>query len=328
MTETAKTDNATRNVVILLFEGVQALDVVGPTDVFAQAEKRSPGSYCLHFLSASSNVRTSSGLVLKAENFNKVSIPSLHTLLIPGGDAFAITSALQNRAFMAWLRLATSDTDRIASICSGAFFLARLGLLDDRRATTHWMALESLSSSAPSANISPDAMFTEDGKIWTSAGIAAGMDLALALVRRDLGADIALSVARDLVIPVTRSTGQLAYAEPKIWANQTSNDLDGLIDYLSKNIANDISVDNMAHAVGLTTRTFHRRCKQVYQITPAEILLNARLEKVRVSLLNSNAPLKEIAARTGYSSEAALSRAFKRQFSISPGAFRAGFSAP
>ena len=328
MSQTARSKTPARSVVILLFDGVQALDVTGPVDVLAQAELREPGSYSQRFVAAKPEIKTSSGLLLKADALASMDVSSIHTLLVPGGDAVAVASALRDAPMMRWLGSAVRAADRVASVCSGAFFLAQLGVLNNRRATTHWMGLELLSSSAPTAAVDADAMYTEDGHIWTSAGIAAGMDLALALVRRDLGPDAALAVARDLIIPVARTTGQLAYAEPMRWANQPANDLDSVLAYVAANIDKRLSVEDMAGAVGMSVRSFHRRCKQVYRITPAELLHRARLEKARVALLNSNAPLKEIAARVGYSSETALSHAFKRRFCMSPTDFRAGFSQP
>ena len=328
MLEMANGDSRARSVAIVLFDDVQSLDVCGPLDVFAQAERLLPGSYQIACVGVAPSVRTAAGLVLHAGDVADVDLARLHTLVVPGGEAPAIGGALQNRPLMDWIGRASARAPRVASVCSGAFVLASLGLLRGRRATTHWRGLHHLAVSDPTIRVDHDAIYTEDGRIWTSAGIMSGVDLALALVRRDLGVDAALSVCRDLVFPMARPSGQSAFAAPVRPAEDAAGDLDGLMAFVSANFSRPISVSDMAEAVGLTPRTFRRRCQARFNMTPAQLVQHARLEHARVLLLNSKAPLKEIAARLGYSSEAALSHAFKRRFNISPSAFRNGFTAP
>lgn len=316
-----------RSVAVLLFDGIQTLDVTGPLDVFAQAEQRRSGSYALTCVGSQKVIKTSSGLEVIAHSFSTLNLNDLDTLVIPGGDAQALAGVLKDDETIAWLKTASRKARRIASVCTGAFILSSLGLLKNKRATTHWQGLDRISALDRTTKVDRDALYTEDGKVWTSAGIAAGMDLALALVRRDLGADVALEVCRDLVIPLARSTGQSAYTEPQTWHDQKAGDLEGLKSFVEKNLTKPLTVEIISETVGLSARTFHRRCVARFNMTPARFVQEVRLERARTLLLNSKAPLKELAARVGFSDEASLSHAFKKRFQVSPAAFRAGFLA-
>ena len=328
MSELANRPVSARSVAFLLFDGVQTLDVCGPLDVFAQAEKLRPGSYHLNCVGLGGSIRTSAGLTVEAADARDVDLQRLDTIVVPGGGASAIGQAMQNQPLMHWVGEAAACAQRVAGVCTGAFLLAALGLLRGRRATTHWRGLHHLTASDPTIRVDHDAIFIEDGRIWTSAGVTSGIDLALALVRRDLGADTALGVCRDLVVPMARASGQSAFAEPMSQPDDAGADLDGLMAFVSANFARPISVPDMAEAVGLSPRTFRRRCQARFNMTPTELVQRARMEHARALLLNSKAPLKEIAAKLGYANEAALSHAFKRCFNISPSSFRKGFTAP
>src|SRR5438552_2142142 len=203
-----------RDVVFLLFDGVQLLDVAGAAEVFALAGAHSgKGGYRITFVAVDGSLSSTAGLGLTARPL-KAAPRGIHTLIVPGGPADPLTRVLSDARTMAWLRRPALLARRVASICSGAFLLGSIGLLDGRRATTHWRAVDRLRREFPRVNVDREALFVQDGAVWTSAGVTTGIDLALALVARDLGPEVALAVARDLVLHLVRPGGQSQFSAP------------------------------------------------------------------------------------------------------------------
>lgn len=313
-----------KRLLFVGFEGLQMLDLVGPADVFSIANIRAKGSYEIVYVGTSTNVTANNGVTLQLDALPKVK-PS-DTIIIPGGQARAIFKAIADDALLAWLEKATTKAHRVASICSGAFVLAHLGLLDDRRAVTHWSAVDQLAKYAPDVHVEKDAIFIEDGKVWTSAGVTTGIDLALAMVRKDLGETIALQVARDIVVQVIRPGNQSQYSAPLSLQKHAGPNLGRLLPWLESRISQPTTVEDMAREMGLSERQFHRQCLLQFGRTPAKLALELRLDHARNFLQDKSTSIAAIAAMCGFSDSAAFSKAFKKQFAVSPAIFRRHWS--
>ncbi len=244
-----------RLVVIVLYENVQLLDVAGPADVFVQANRRAGGeAYEVMFVAAKATVHAAGGLRMTAAPCTSMRRP-VHTLIVPGGPTKPLSSAMGDAQLMRWLARAADTAVRLVSICSGAFLLGSLGLLDGRRATTHWMALDAFAARFPGVIVEREALFVEDGRIWTSAGVMSGIDLALALVTRDLGAGVALQVARDLVVHLVRPGGQSQFTGPLSLQSRAGPDLGRLVPWLDEHLDGNITVAARCYRRGPTRRT-------------------------------------------------------------------------
>lgn len=313
-------------VAIILYDNVQLLDVVGPADVFEQANRRAAGgAYDVRFVSVKNAVRCFGGLRLTATPCASLRHP-VHTLIVPGGPVKPLAEALVDKQLLKWIARKAETAARVVSICSGAFLLGALGLLDGRRATTHWSALDALAKRFQRANVEREALFVEDGRIWTSAGVASGIDLALALVARDLGSRAALQVARDLVLHLVRPGGQSQFTGPLSLQSRAGPDLTRLVPWLDQHLERAVSVADMAEAMGMSERSFHRRCLTAFNLAPGKLLSELRLERARALLCNEGGSVQAVAAQCGFHDTAAFSTAFLRRFGASPTAFRRAFA--
>lgn len=322
MTETAKP----RLIVVLLYDDVQLLDFAGPADVFAQANLRAGGrAYELLFVAVGGEVRGSGGLSMVASPVTAIDRP-IHTLLIPGGPVKPVAKALQDAELLAWISRAARGASRVVSICSGAFLLGAVGLLDGRRATTHWMGLDEFAKRFPKVLVERDALFVRDGQIWSSAGVASGIDLALAIVASDLTPAIALQVARDLVLHLVRPGGQSQFTGPLSLQTKAGPDLVRLVPWLEQHLHQSITVAGMADAMGMSERSFHRRCLKDFAMAPARLLAELRLERARTLLSDDTVAVKNVAALTGFADPAAFSTAFLRRFGATPTSYRHAFA--
>ncbi len=310
-----------RRIIVVGFEGVQLLDLAGPSDVFSVANVFAPNSYELVFVGTRSDVTATSGLNLRLQDLPRVAMTD--TILVPGGPAKGVRAAMADQVLMKWLQRSADKAERVASVCSGAFFLAELGLLDGKRAVTHWSATKQLARQVSTTRVEEEAIFVEDGKVWTSAGVTTGIDMALALVARDLGDAVALRVARSLVVHLMRSGNQSQFSEPLSLQLTAGPDLGKLIPWLESRIDQPTSVLDMAAEVGLSERQFHRKCVAQFSLTPAKLLLELRLDRARHLLRDPDIRISTLYAQCGFESAAALSKAFKKQFAVSPKAYRA-----
>ncbi len=310
------------NIVVVAFEQAQVLDITGPMEVFAEANIFTDFTpYQVDCVSMSEMpVRMSNGLTLDVPTFKEFDEP-IDTLLIPGG---AEVLAL-DEVCIAWLLEKTACARRVASVCTGAFMLAKMGLLDGKRATTHWQGCERLKQLAPTALVEPDAIFTRDGNLYTSAGVTAGIDLALHLVEEDLGRTVALQIARHLVLYLRRPGGQSQFSAPLLAQANSGSRFGALVDYITTNPHANLSVEALSAKASMSVRNFSRAFKDETGITPAKFVANVRLEAVCTYLTQTRLPIKQIAAKAGYRSVDVLTRTFRDQFEITPHAYRQRF---
>ena len=317
-----------RHVVIPLYPGVELLDVAGPAEVFTVANYEVGHEiYRVHYLclEPKRSVRSSSGLEVRGKTWR--SIPkAIDTLLVPGAEMAPLLASLSNEKLLRTIDRLVARSNRRTSVCSGAFFFGELGLLDGRRVTTHWDGAAELARRYPSAQVHQDSLYQRDGDLWTSAGVLSGVDMTLALVRKDLGADVALRVARRLVVFLIRDGGQPQFSAPMNLQSRASGlDLAELISWLEAHLSEPVTVADMADRLAVSVRTLHRRCLESFGITPARLLSELRLEHARSRLHTPHVPVKRIAHECGFASQPALSKAFTQRFGVAPSRYRENF---
>jgi transcriptional regulator GlxA family with amidase domain len=328
-----------RLVVVLAFEGVQLLDVAGPVQTFASANEMVCGTrgapshgapYHIVVVSRRGGaVRSSSGLPVVTQPIAKaVGNRRIDTLILPGGAG--VHDAAANKKIVDWIRRQVSTSRRIASVCTGAFLLAEAGVLSGRRATTHWKFCARLQQQYPDLQVDPDPIYLHNDRIWTSAGITAGIDLSLALVQEDFGRKLAMQVARHLVVFLNRPGGQSQFsaaleAQAAAADGNAPNAFAPLHDWIAENVAGDLRVERLAEQAGMSPRTFARIYAAKMGVTPARMVERIRVEAVRRSLEETKLPIKQIAASCGFGQEERLRRAFARQVGTTPVEYRQRF---
>jgi transcriptional regulator GlxA family with amidase domain len=318
-----------RCVAIVAFPGVTLLDISGPAQVFAelQAIELAGAGYSLSYLSTSGGlVPTDVGMMVDTAPISSVRPSQVDTLLIPGGPG--IWALRQDAVLMKWISEVLPKARRVASVCLGAFVLAWTGALDGRRAATHWRYCPRLADGFPKIRVEPNAIFVKDGRVWTSAGVSAGIDLALAMIEEDFGHTIALDIARRLVVFLKRPGGQSQFST--ILAAQAS-DVEGrfsaLHAWIIENIAGDLKVETLAEKAGMTARTFARAYTSRTGMTPASGVEALRVETARLLLESSEIRgVVEVARRAGFGDDERMRRAFIRHLGISPSEYRSRFS--
>jgi transcriptional regulator GlxA family with amidase domain len=317
-----------RNIEVLAYPGVQLLDVTGPLQVFASANEmiaQAGGQppYILKVVAqGGANVIASAGVGIATHPLPRTAT-DVDTLMIAGGPG--VEAAVANAGVLNWIRKRAEKARRTASVCTGAFLLAAAGTLDERRAVTHWSYCADLARRYPKIRVEPDPIFVRDGAIWTSAGVTAGIDLALALVEEDLGRDVALAVARYLVVFLKRPGGQAQFSAAL--SLQTAEDKFGALhDWIAAHLAHDISLPVLAEQAGMSERSFSRHYTEATGMTPARAVERLRVEAARQMLSESRLPIKRISQRCGFGSEETMRRSFLRVLSASPQDYRARFS--
>ncbi|MEU7427613.1 GlxA family transcriptional regulator [Streptomyces sp. NPDC040750] len=312
---------AKRTVLIALFDGVQSLDVTGPLEVFAGAERHTPGSYRIRTASpAGRPVRTTSGLNLVPDgSLDDAAVP--HTLVVPGGEG---TRGHAPR-LVDWLRVHGPRARRLVAVCTGAVLLARAGLLDGRRATTHWAHCEELARDHPAVRVDPDPIFVRDGTVATSAGVTAGIDLALALVEEDLGRDTALTVARHLVVFLRRPGNQAQFSAQLAAQTARRAPLRDVQQWITEHPEADLGVEALAARAALSPRHFTRAFQAETGTTPGRYVDRVRLEHARRLLEDTADGVEEISRASGYGTPEAMRRAFVRALGAAPAEYRRRF---
>lgn len=314
-----------RVVALIGYDGVQSLDLTGPMEVFAIAN-RAGGAPAYKVLIASldgGEIISNSGLRI-AGALSLSELPEeLDTILVAGGETDQ--GAIAEGGLGAWLRERVPRTRRMGSVCDGALVLAAAGLLDGRRATTHWRACDLLAARWPAVRVEPDAIFVADPPFYTSAGVTAGMDLCLSFVEADLGAQVALDVARRLVLFMRRPGGQSQYSAGLKVQPTAPPRLATLISELTADPTGDRSLPSLAAQVGMSERTFSRRFHEYAGVTPAAFVELARIDRAKALLEQSDWPLARIAERSGFGSLDALHRAFRKRLGATPSDYRARF---
>jgi transcriptional regulator GlxA family with amidase domain len=316
---------------MLAFPDAQILDVTGPLEVFAIASRllaerasADPG-YAVEIVAAEAGpVRMSSGLEIVASRALRDVRGRLDTLLVAGGEG--VRRATRDAATLAWIGRTAARSRRVASVCSGAFLLAAAGLLDGRRATTHWRSCEALARHFPAVRVEPDRIYVRDGSVSTSAGVTAGMDLALALVEEDLGGALARDVARMMVIFLRRPGGQSQFSAQLESPLAERPSLRDLQSWIHEHPDADLGVEALSHRMAMSPRHFARVFARELGATPARYVERARVEAARTWLEGSEAGLEEVAAACGFGSAETLRRAFQRQLGVPPSAYRDGFA--
>jgi len=320
--------NRSRVVEVLAYPSVKLLDVTGPIQVFASAntlmaQAGQPVPYAIRVVAqGGERIEASGGVELAAHPLSPVDA-DLDTLVIAGGEGVA--AAATKTQLLDWLRERAKHARRTASVCTGAFLLAASGMLDGRRAVTHWAFCAELARRFPAVRVEPDPIFVQDGAVWTSAGVTAGIDLALALVEEDLGRAAALAVARYLVVFLKRPGGQAQFSE--FLSLQAAEDrFAALHDWISNHLADDLSLPVLAVQAGMSERSFSRHYAESTGLTPARAVERLRVEGARHLLSETRLPVKRISRRCGFGSEETMRRSFLRLLDTTPQDYRARFT--
>jgi transcriptional regulator GlxA family with amidase domain len=316
-----------RRIVIAVFPDVQALDVTGPSEVFSLAHRAAKGgAYEIELVASSgSPLRTSSGLQLVPDRALESCRGAIDTLVVAGG--LGVRDAARDAQLIGWLKPAARRSRRVASVCTGAFVLARAGLLDGRRATTHWAACQALRRNYPKIDVDPDPIFVRDGNVYTSAGVTAGIDLALALVEEDLGREPALDVARSLVLFIRRPGGQAQFSSGLAVQAAAQPGIREIQNWITDHLEADLSVPALAQRAFMSPRNFARVFSREVGMTPAAYVEALRIERARALLETTGMQLEEIAHRCGFGTVETIRRAFGRRLRVSPSDYRARFAA-
>lgn len=315
--------NRKRQVLFFLYDGFEVLDMSGPASVFAAAGRAlGAEAYQCRFTSAGGGVvRGNTGLCVETENIKRMRVNKSDILMTAGADRGCIERALSDEKLIESLRRAWPKAGRVASVCSGSFLLAEAGALDGFKATTHWEGRRIMAKLYPEISVEDDALYIVDGDRWTSAGVTAGIDMALAMVSHDHGSAVMREVAKRLVVYAHRPGNQSQFS-PLIEA-QTSGgrEFSDLIAWMDANAHDGITVPDLAARANMSERTFHRKFASAVGETPARFLESLRLEKAKEAL-EAGAPAKEAAARAGFRSVGGFRAAFENKFGVTPATYR------
>jgi transcriptional regulator GlxA family with amidase domain len=307
-----------QRVVIVVFDRLQSLDAVGPFEVLRLA------GYHVELASPTGEaVRSENGLVIGVDRSLRSVRGPLDTLLVAGGH---IEGAMHDPVIQHALRRLAPQSRRIASVCSGAFVLAEAGLLDGRRATTHWGGCDYMAHAYPSITVDPDPIFVRDGNVWTSAGVTAGMDLALALVEEDQGREAALAIARGLVMYVQRPGGQAQFSAALRSQRAERQPLREVQTWVAEHLDDDLSVERLAGRAAMSPRHFARAFAAETGVTPARYVEDLRVEAARRLLESTSRPVQDIATTCGFGTGETMRRAFLRTVRVPPSEYRRRFN--
>ena len=305
-----------RQLGLIVFPDFQLLDAAGPISTFEIAERYAPGSYGLTLLSREGGlVRSSAGIALDTTAL--ADAPPLDTLLVSGGDGIKAPATCP--ATLAFVQAAARATRRVGSVCSGTYVLAAAGLLDGKRATTHWSRSRDFQRRHPAVRLEPDRIFVQDGPLWSSAGITAGIDMALAMVGADLGEPLARRVAQQLVVYHRRPGGQSQFSA---LLDLEGGRFDALLAWARENLALPLNVEQLADRAAMSPRNFARLFTQETGTTPAKAIERLRVEAARALLDSQPLQVEDVALETGFGDPERMRRAFVRAFGQPPQALR------
>lgn len=311
------------HVVILAFDGVQILDVTGPAAVFGAAAEAVPGAYRVTVAARRRAVASGCGVGLAATPVRSIDPAEVDLLLVAGGDTTGLRTTVRDRVLRDWTNRVVARAPRFGSVCSGAFVLAAWGHLDGRRVATHWRGTAELAARYPAITVDADALYVEDGPVWTSAGITTGIDMALAIVARDHGEALATDIARRLVLHARRAGHQSQFSTLlAAQGNAAEGGYSDLLGWIADNLDQPLDVESLAARAGQSLRSFHRRFTAATGKPPAAHVAALRLDRAR-SLVDAGTPLKRVATTCGFGTPARLSAAFQRSFGVTPAAYRA-----
>src|SRR5215510_4370607 len=320
-----------RRVIFVAYEGVSLLDLAGPLEAFIVANRfgpearESPPYQCSVASIRGGAVRTADGLTLGTESVAGLKGKMIDTLIVPG--ACAVDDVTSDKALIRWVRNKAAACRRVCSVCVGSFLLAAAQLLDRRRATTHWMHCSLLSERHPAVWVERDAIFIRDGRIWTSAGVTTGIDMALALIEEDFGHELAMYVARILVVYLKRSGGQSQYSALRSAQTRSVDDaFEKLELWIAEHLTRDLSVEALARRVHMSPRNFARVYVAKRGRTPAKTVEAIRVDAARRLLVQPGSRVKSVAQRCGFNNEEHMRTAFIRSIGIPPREYRGRFT--
>lgn len=314
-------------MAFLVYPGFELLDATGPASVFAQANRAcrrrgEPPFYEVEMVSPDGGlVASSSGVAIETRALSGLAPAKVDTLLIAGAEVDSLRAVIADPAVRRWTPRCARTALRFGSVCSGAFVLAALGLLDGKRVATHWDACAPLARAYPSTMVDPDSLYVVDGKVWTSAGVTTGIDMALAMVRHDLDAATASEVAKQLVLYAQRPGHQSQFSPLLRAQARADSPFAELMSWMQANLDRRLDVPSLAARAGLSERSFHRKFLAATGQTPARFVETLRLDAARM-LLSQGLSLKAIAAQVGLAPTARLTEAFERRFGVTPRLFR------
>jgi transcriptional regulator GlxA family with amidase domain len=317
----------TRRIGLVGYDGLQSLDVAGPADAFSIANTLIGGeadAYQVVLLGATKGpIETESGVAFYSGTTLARS-GVLDTIIVPGGRVLRLQAELR-AALARWLRSHAEEARRVASVCTGIYALAESGLLDGRAATTHWRFTGDVQQRWNRIKMQADSIFVKDGKFYTSAGVTAGIDLCLAFIEEDFGREIALQVAREMVVYLKRSGGQLQYSQPLLLQVQGKSRFDDVAQWIRGHLNEPLTVETIAGHMNLSPRHFTRKFRSTFGITPADFVEELRLDEARWLLVNADDPIDAVAGEVGYSGGDTFRRAFERRFGVVPSEYRRRF---
>jgi transcriptional regulator GlxA family with amidase domain len=317
-----------RRVGILGFDGIMALDIVGPVDAFTTATIEGDGGaprqcYEVVIIGLSSRPFVSESGILFKPHTTLRNVPSLDTLIIPGGKGLRDP---QTQATVAhWVKSHALEIRRVAAVCTGVYGLAPTGLLDGRRVTTHWRFARAFAQQFPKLKVDSAPLYIKDGPFYTCAGVTSGIDLSLALIEDDYGPSVALAVARELVVYLKRAGGQEQYSEPLRFQTRSADRFADLAAWMHGHLNHDLSVEALAAKASLCPRHFTRRFKEALGATPATFVEDLRLGEACERLSMTNESIESVARSVGFTSSDAFRRAFERRFDVNPTDYRQRF---
>lgn len=315
-----------RIIEIVTFDEAQLLDVAGPLQVFATANEacRERGAdlpYRTQVVAPTSTVRATAGLTFATAPLSDDQF-SIDTLIVAGGRG--VVMAARDSELVSWIAQRTKRARRVASVCTGAFMLGAAGLLDGRRAVTHWKHCGDLARQFPAAMVESDPVFICDGSVWTSAGVTAGIDLSLALVEQDLGRAAALDVARHLVVFLKRPGGQSQFSAA-LTLQSPDDQFSDLHEWVQRNLSDDLPLQRLAAKAGMSERTFSRKYREVVGMPPSHGVELLRVEAARRLLIETELPMKRVVAKCGFGTEETMRRTFLRVQGCGPKEYRDRF---
>ena len=310
------------------YRDADGLDLFGPAEVFAEAVRQlgAPVYEQVMTTVGGGAMTLTSGISVAAADLTAIRPQANDIVIVAGGADEATDAAARNRALLGWLARASRTVSRLGSVCDGAFILASAGILDGKRAATHWYSCERLARLHPKVNVDREAIFVRDGRIWTAAGVSTGIDMALAMVEEDHGRKLADSVAAHLVLFARRPGFQSQFSEELVAQTLASDPLGPVIAWMRANLRAPLDVATLAHRAGMSMRTLHRSCLQALDLTPAKLVEKLRVEHARSLLTTTRLGTKVVAARSGFGSTPRMTRAFQRALGVTPGAYRLMFS--
>lgn len=319
-----------KHIVIVGYDDITSLDLSGPLEAFTSAhieDSRGKPQPCYKVTIAALQAKTfcsESGLRMTATCFLG-SLRHLDTLVIPGGKGMRTTSA--NLKLASWISGRVNDIRRVASVCTGIFGVAPTGLLNGRRVTTHWKYAAELATRFPELKVDANPLYIRDGKFYTSAGVTAGIDLSLALIEEDFGAQVALAVARELVVYVKRPGGQEQFSEPLKFQVAATSRFADLAAWMVGHLDGDLSVERLAERINLCPRQFSRRFREEFNSPPAAFVQRLRLDEARERLSAAGSTVESVADSVGFHDPDSFRRAFVQRFGVAPQHYRGRFVA-